>query len=289
MPPGVPPPVLTTQTSRPPRRAAGLVHHAGGLADHGQVAGDGHRARQRRRHLGRQLGPADPRRPPARPRPPASSAMARPSPAVEPNTTARRPSKPRSMAADASGRGQSRPESAVRPESGGHRPGHPVGSVYRTPSGSQEDPTCPTSRRPATRASTSTCPCCGPATSTWWPRSTTCCSCRAPSRWPQGGGGIAHIGRLGGDMDVEAGQASARGAAEAILASVHQHLGSLDDGCCGWCGSPAYVTSDPGFKRSAQGHQRGQRPDDRGVRRRRPPRPLRHRRGRTAAGRFRRG
>ena len=41
-------------------------------------------------------------------------------------------------------------------------------------------------------------------------------------------GGIAYPGRLGEDMDIETGQASARGAAEAILAALHQHLGSCD-------------------------------------------------------------
>src|SRR3954452_3313152 len=41
-------------------------------------------------------------------------------------------------------------------------------------------------------------------------------------------GGIAFAGRLGEDMDIETGQASARGAAEAILAALHQQLGSLD-------------------------------------------------------------
>lgn len=60
------------------------------------------------------------------------------------------------------------------------------------------------------------------------------------------GGGIAHIGRLGGDMDVGAGQASARGAAEAILASVHQHLGSLDE-VQRVVRLTGYVASDPGF------------------------------------------
>jgi len=44
----------------------------------------------------------------------------------------------------------------------------------------------------------------------------------------EGGGGITHVGRLGEGMDIETGQASARGAAAAILASVHQHLGTLD-------------------------------------------------------------
>ncbi len=61
-----------------------------------------------------------------------------------------------------------------------------------------------------------------------------------------GRGGIAHVGRLGGDMDAEAGQASARGAAEAILASVHQHLGSLDE-VLRVVRLTGYVASDPGF------------------------------------------
>jgi len=43
-----------------------------------------------------------------------------------------------------------------------------------------------------------------------------------------GGNGITHTGRLGADMDIEAGRVSARGAAEAILATVHQHIGNLD-------------------------------------------------------------
>jgi enamine deaminase RidA (YjgF/YER057c/UK114 family) len=60
------------------------------------------------------------------------------------------------------------------------------------------------------------------------------------------GGGIDFVGRLGGDMDIETGQASARGAAEAILASVHQHLGSLDD-VLRVVRLTGYVASDPGF------------------------------------------
>lgn len=42
------------------------------------------------------------------------------------------------------------------------------------------------------------------------------------------GGAIAFKGRLGDDLDVAAGQAAARGAAVAVLAALHQHLGSLD-------------------------------------------------------------
>lgn len=61
-----------------------------------------------------------------------------------------------------------------------------------------------------------------------------------------GGGGIDYVGRLGGDMDIETGQASARGAAEAILASVHQHLGTLDE-VLRVVRLTGYVTSDPGF------------------------------------------
>ena len=60
------------------------------------------------------------------------------------------------------------------------------------------------------------------------------------------GSGIAHAGRLGGDMDIEAGRASARGAAEAILASVHQHLGGLDE-VRRVVRLTGYVASDPGF------------------------------------------
>ena len=60
------------------------------------------------------------------------------------------------------------------------------------------------------------------------------------------GRSIDHAGRLGGDMDVAAGQASARGAAEAILASVHQHLGSLDE-VLRVVRLTGYVASDPGF------------------------------------------
>ena len=41
-------------------------------------------------------------------------------------------------------------------------------------------------------------------------------------------GAIAFKGRLGDDMDVAAGHAAARGAAVAVLAALHQHLGSLD-------------------------------------------------------------
>ncbi len=61
-----------------------------------------------------------------------------------------------------------------------------------------------------------------------------------------GGGGIAHAGRLGDDMDVAAGQVSAKGAGAAILASVHQHLGSLDR-VRRVIRLTGYVTSDPGF------------------------------------------
>ncbi len=60
------------------------------------------------------------------------------------------------------------------------------------------------------------------------------------------GGGIAHAGRLGADMNIEAGRASARGAAEAILASVHQHLGSLDK-VARVIRLTGYVASAPGF------------------------------------------
>ncbi len=61
-----------------------------------------------------------------------------------------------------------------------------------------------------------------------------------------GGGDIDHIGRLGDDMDVAAGQVSARGAAEAILASAHQHLGTLDK-VKRVVRLTGYVASDPGF------------------------------------------
>ena len=61
-----------------------------------------------------------------------------------------------------------------------------------------------------------------------------------------GGGGITHIGHLGGNMDLEAGQASARGAAAAILASAHQHLGGLDR-VKRVVRLTGYVASDPGF------------------------------------------
>ena len=96
-----------------------------------------------------------------------------------------------------------------------------------------------------------------------------------------GGGGITYVGRLGGDMDIETGQASARGAAEAILASVHQHLGSLDEVTPS--GAPHGIRGQrPGLQRPAQGDKRRQRPDDRGLRRGRAARPIRHRRGRAA-------
>jgi enamine deaminase RidA (YjgF/YER057c/UK114 family) len=42
------------------------------------------------------------------------------------------------------------------------------------------------------------------------------------------GEAAAFPGHLGDDLDVAAGQMSARGAAATILASVHQHLGSLN-------------------------------------------------------------
>ncbi len=61
-----------------------------------------------------------------------------------------------------------------------------------------------------------------------------------------GGGGIAHVGRLGDGMDIEAGQASARGAAETVLASVHQHLGSLDE-VLRVVRLTGYVAGDAGF------------------------------------------
>ena len=60
------------------------------------------------------------------------------------------------------------------------------------------------------------------------------------------GNGVAHVGRLGGDMDVEAGQVSARGAGAVILAAVHQYLGSLDK-VHRVVRLTGYVASDPGF------------------------------------------
>ena len=60
------------------------------------------------------------------------------------------------------------------------------------------------------------------------------------------GSGIAHVGRLGGNMDIADGQVSARGACETILASVHQHLGSLDR-VRRVVRLTGYVASDPGF------------------------------------------
>ena len=62
----------------------------------------------------------------------------------------------------------------------------------------------------------------------------------------EGGGAIAHAGRLGGDMDAAAGQISARGAGAAILASVHQHLGGLER-VKRVIRLTGYVTSDAGF------------------------------------------
>jgi enamine deaminase RidA (YjgF/YER057c/UK114 family) len=59
-------------------------------------------------------------------------------------------------------------------------------------------------------------------------------------------GGIAFKGRLGADMDIPEGQRSARGAAEAILAAVHQYLGSLDR-VERVVRLTAYVTSAAGF------------------------------------------
>ena len=47
-------------------------------------------------------------------------------------------------------------------------------------------------------------------------------------------------------MDIETGQASARGAAEAILAALHQHLGSLDR-VVRVVRLTGYVSSAPGF------------------------------------------
>ncbi len=64
------------------------------------------------------------------------------------------------------------------------------------------------------------------------------------------GGGVAYAGRLGTGADVEAGQASARGAAEAILASVHQHLGTLDK-VQRVVRLTGYVASDAGFNHQA--------------------------------------
>jgi enamine deaminase RidA (YjgF/YER057c/UK114 family) len=58
-------------------------------------------------------------------------------------------------------------------------------------------------------------------------------------------GGIAYPGRLGEDLDVETGQAAARGAAEAILAALHQHLGL--DSVVRVIRLTGYVSSAPGF------------------------------------------
>ncbi len=62
----------------------------------------------------------------------------------------------------------------------------------------------------------------------------------------EGGGGITHVGHLGDGMDIETGRASARGAAAAILASVHQHLGTLDR-VVRVVRLTGYVASAPGF------------------------------------------
>jgi len=59
-------------------------------------------------------------------------------------------------------------------------------------------------------------------------------------------GGIAFPGRLGVDVDEDTGRRSARGAAEAILAALHQHLGSLDR-VRSVVRLTGYVTSAPGF------------------------------------------
>ncbi len=67
----------------------------------------------------------------------------------------------------------------------------------------------------------------------------------------EGGGGITHVGHLGEGMDIETGQASARGAAAAILASVHQHLGTLDR-VVRVVRLTGYVASDPGFNAQPQ-------------------------------------
>ena len=58
-------------------------------------------------------------------------------------------------------------------------------------------------------------------------------------------GGIAYPGRLGEDLDIETGQAAARGAAEAILAALHQHLGL--DSVVRVIRLTGYVSSAPGF------------------------------------------
>ena len=64
------------------------------------------------------------------------------------------------------------------------------------------------------------------------------------------GRGIAHAGRLGesrsGGLGLAEGQASARGAAEVILAVVHHHLGSLDR-VRRVVRLTGYVASNPGF------------------------------------------
>ena len=58
-------------------------------------------------------------------------------------------------------------------------------------------------------------------------------------------GAIAYPGRLGEDLDIETGQAAARGAAEAILAALHQHLGL--DSVVRVVRLTGYVSSAPGF------------------------------------------
>ena len=94
-------------------------------------------------------------------------------------------------------------------------------------------------------------------------------------------GGIAYPGRLGENMDIETGQASARGAAEAILAALHQHLGSLDS-VVRVVRLTGYVSSAPGFGDQPKVINGASDLHDRGVRRRRPPRPFGHRCRRAA-------
>jgi enamine deaminase RidA (YjgF/YER057c/UK114 family) len=60
------------------------------------------------------------------------------------------------------------------------------------------------------------------------------------------GGRIAFPGRLGADLDVETGQQSARGAGSAILAALHQHVGSIDR-VRRVVRLTGYVTSAPAF------------------------------------------
>ena len=95
-------------------------------------------------------------------------------------------------------------------------------------------------------------------------------------------------GRLGDDLDVEAGQRAARACGLMILAQLKAALGSLDR-VERVVKLGVFVNCTRRFHRPAQGRQRRQRADAAGVRRGRPPFARRGRRPGAAARSRRRG